>query len=111
MQLPLRFFPLALLGLSACAQLQQTGSALLNYNGVLLDHEEQQVGRQRFRVLIRGSAVMFENDIEQFFKRRAQDYSQELGCRGYKLVQYRAGLENTLLGARRYADGVIECVT
>ncbi|WP_374357596.1 hypothetical protein [Chitinimonas sp.] len=102
-------FLLGLLALGACSQLKETGRAVTQYNGVMMDSEEHYLGQRRYRIVLRGSSVLFDGQVEQFFRRRAEDYTRSMGCRDWKLLEYKAGIESTLLGARRYADGVVEC--
>ncbi|MBV8659937.1 MAG: hypothetical protein JO142_19125 [Burkholderiales bacterium] len=95
---------------AACSQFRETGRAVSEENGVLLDSEEHLLGQKRYQITVRGSSVLFDGQAEQFFNRRAEEYTHSLGCKGWKLISYQAGIENTLLGARRYAQGVVECL-
>jgi hypothetical protein len=101
---------LLLLLAAACSQLRETGRAVVEYNGVMMDSEEHYLGQKRYRIVVRGSSVLFDGQAEQFFRRRADEYTHSMGCRDWKLAEYKSGIENTLLGARRYAEGVVECV-
>lgn len=107
----LRFTILLLLGLlTACAQLGETGRALSDSNGLLMDSEEHYLGQKKYRITVKGSSMVFDGQAEQFFRRRAEEYTRSLGCKDWKLDEYKSGIENTLFGARRYAEGVVECV-
>lgn len=88
----------------------QTGRTVSDNNGVLLDGDAQYLGQRRYKLMVRGSSIAFDGQAEQFFRQRAEGFAKSKGCRGWKLHEYRAGTENTLLGARRYAEGVIECL-
>ncbi|WP_269531706.1 hypothetical protein [Chitinimonas sp. BJYL2] len=99
----------ALLSLAACSQLQQTGRAVADNNGVLQDSEIRPLGNKRYHIRVVGSSVFFDGQAETFFRRRAEAHSQRLGCKSWALVSYKSGTENTMLGARQYVDGVIEC--
>lgn len=110
MRIRLLSLPLALLLLAACSQLQQTGGALAENNGVLQDGDVRALGQRRYQVRVTGSTVLFDGQAEQFFRRRAEGLSQKMGCRSWRMLEYRSGTENTLLGARQYAEGVIECL-
>lgn len=96
--------------LPACSQLQQTGRSLLNDNGVLQDSETSYLGNRRYRLRVHGSTVFFNGQAERLFPTRAQQVSDSMGCKGWKLHDFKGGTENTLLGARQYAEGVIECL-
>lgn len=96
--------------LSGCAELKTTGRALRDDSGLLMDSEERYLGNRQFRIVLRGSSVLFDGQAEQAFRHRADEYTRSLGCRGWKLVEYKAGIENTLFGGRRYVDAVVECL-
>ncbi|HEY9102014.1 hypothetical protein [Chitinimonas sp.] len=110
MRIRLLSLPLGLILLAACSQLQQTGTALAENNGVLQDGEVRSLGQRRYQVRVTGSTVLFDGQAEQFFRRRAEGVSQKMGCRSWRMLEYRSGTENTFLGARQYAEGVIECL-
>ncbi|MBV8467352.1 MAG: hypothetical protein JO218_15530 [Burkholderiales bacterium] len=97
--------------LAACSQLKETGRAVSQENGVLMDSDEQMLSARKFRITVRGSSVLFEGDAEQAFNRRADEYTRSQGCKGWKLLEFKMGIENTLLGGRRYAVGVVECTS
>lgn len=105
----LSFFLLLLL--SACSEIKETGRALRNDNGVLMDAEERYLGDRRYRITLRGSSLVFGGQAEQAFKSHADAYTRSVGCRGWKMLEYRAGTENTLFGARRYVDAAVECLS
>ncbi|QDQ26745.1 hypothetical protein FNU76_10425 [Chitinimonas arctica] len=96
--------------LAGCSQLQQTGQAISDSNGVLQDGETRYLGKKKYQLRVAGSSMLFYGQAEQFFLRRAESLSQKMGCRGWKLLEYKSGTENTLIGARQYADGVIQCL-
>lgn len=95
---------------TACSQMQQTGRALADNNGVLQDSEARYIGQRKYQLRVTGSSLLFDGQAEQFFRRRADAVTQKLACKGWKLLEYKSGTENTLLGARQYAEGVIECL-
>jgi hypothetical protein len=95
---------------AACSQLKETGRVVSENNGLLLDSEEHYLGQKRYRITVRGSSVLFDGQAEQFFRRRAAEYTRSMGCKDWQLLEYKSGIENTLLGARRYAEGVVECI-
>ena len=97
-------------GLSGCAALSETGREIRDSNGVLMNSEEHYLGQRKFRITLRGSSILFDSEAEQAFHRRADAYTQSVGCNSWKLLEYRSGIENTLLGARRYVDAVVECL-
>lgn len=97
-------------GLPGCSQLQQTGRAVADGNGVLQDSSERHLGGRKYKIRVQGSTLVFNGQAEQLFRRRAEQYTESIGCKGWKLHEYRAGTENTLLGARQYAEGVVECL-
>ena len=94
---------------AGCSSVKETGNALADSNGVLLDSETTLIGPKTYRLVVRGSSILFDGRAEQFFYRRADEFMQSRGCKTWALKEYRSGTENTLLGARRYAVGVIEC--
>jgi hypothetical protein len=102
-------FTVLVLLAAGCSQLKETGRAVSENNGVLVDSDEQYLGQKKYRITVRGSSVLFDGQAEQLFRKRADEYTRSRGCRDWKLVEYKAGVENTLLGARRYAVGVVEC--
>lgn len=104
------FFVALVLLQTGCSQLQQTGRAIADSNGVLQDSDARYIGQRRYQLRVTGSSLMFDGQAEQFFRRRAEAVTQKMGCKGWKLLEYKSGTENTLLGARQYADGVIECL-
>jgi len=95
---------------AACSQFKETGRAISDENGIMLDSEEHLLGQKRYQITVRGSSILFDGQAEQFFNRRAEEYTHSLGCKGWKLISYQSGIENTLFGARRYARGVVECL-
>ncbi|PHV12764.1 hypothetical protein [Chitinimonas sp. BJB300] len=99
-----------LMTLIGCSQLKQTGQTLSDSHGVLQDSSERYLGNHRYRLRVMGSTIVFNGQAEQLFQRRAEQYTESLGCRGWKLHEYKSGTENTLLGARQYAEGVVECL-
>ncbi|MBL8509251.1 MAG: hypothetical protein JNM11_12310 [Chitinimonas sp.] len=96
--------------LSACAQLQQTGQAVAENNGVLQDSDTRYLGQKKYQLRVTGSSLLFDGQAEQFFRRRADTFTQKLGCKSWQLLSYKSGTENTLLGARQYAEGVVQCL-
>jgi hypothetical protein len=100
----------AALVLAGCSQLSQTGQAMADNHGSLMDGSERPLGQRRYQITVKGSTLLFEGKAEQFFRQRADDLSRRLGCKGWQLQSYRSGIDDTLLGARRYAEGVIVCL-
>ena len=98
------------MGLIGCSQLRQTGQTVVDSNGVLQDSTERYLGNHQYRVRVTGSTIIFSGQAEQLFRRRAEQYTATLGCRSWKVLEYKSGTENTLLGARQYAEGVVECL-
>jgi hypothetical protein len=93
-----------------CSQLKETGRALRDDNGVFMESEERYLGGRKYLITLRGSSLLYDGQVEQAMKRRADDYTRSLGCRGWTMAEYKAGTENTLLGARRYIEAVVECL-
>ncbi|MBV1775539.1 hypothetical protein KSF73_07390 [Burkholderiaceae bacterium DAT-1] len=96
--------------LTGCAELRQTGQTLRDDNGALMDAEDKFLGEQRYRITMRGSSLILDGQVEQQFKRHAEKLAKTKGCRDWKTLDYRAGNENTLLGARRYVEATIQCL-
>ncbi|GAB3262031.1 hypothetical protein GCM10027296_36530 [Chitinimonas naiadis] len=96
--------------LGGCSQLQQSGRAMADNNGALQDGEVRSLGQRKYQVRVTGSTLLFDGQAEQFFRRRADGLSQKMGCKSWRMLEYKSGTENTLLGARQYAEGVIECL-
>lgn len=96
--------------LSGCAQLTQTGQTLRDENGVLMDAEDKYLGDHKYRITLRGSSILLDGQIDQELKRHGERLAKTRGCRDWRTLEYRAGTENTLLGARRYVEALIQCV-
>lgn len=101
---------LVLLGLAACSQLAETGKVVSDNNGALADSDVRYLGQKRYQLRVKGSSLLLDGLVEQQFRQRATEYTSKLGCKRWLLHEYRAGTENTLLGARQYAEGIVECV-
>lgn len=108
----LLFLPLGMLFalLVSCSAIKETGRTLRDDVGVMMDSKERYLGNRQYRITLRGSSLLFDGQAEQAFRRRADAYTRSFGCHSWKLVEYKSGIENTLFGARRYVDAVVECV-
>ena len=56
-------------GLPGCSQLQQTGRAVADGNGVLQDSSERHLGGRKYKIRVQGSTVVFNGQAEQLFRR------------------------------------------
>lgn len=96
------FIPLLLAG---CATLE----AAYDRHGLTVEQQVEYLGQGRHRIELKGAAQWFDRDAEPLFGQRAEEVARKLGCKSYEISQYEAGVENTMMGGRRYARGVLTC--
>lgn len=106
MRNPLRrlsaFIPLLLVG---CATLE----AAYDRHGLTVEQQVDYLGQGKHRIELKGGAQWFDRDAEPLFGQRAEEVARKLGCKGYEISQYEAGIESTIMGGRRYARGILTC--
>lgn len=84
-------------------------NALADRHGVWADESLDYIGQGRYRLTVRGAAQLFDGGAEVLFQRKAQGLSRGLGCPQFEVSDFRAGVENSLLGGRRFASGIVAC--
>jgi len=65
-----------------------------------------------FRLTLRRAILAMGGEGEPglLFRRHAENIAAAQSCAGYRVVSYEERIETVLAGARRVAEGVIECI-
>ncbi len=76
------------------------------------DVEVQPISGTTYRVTLRRGILANggEGESRLLFRQEAERITGKQSCSGYRILTYEERLETVYIGARRVAEGVVECV-
>ena len=79
---------------------------------VVWQTETERLSKEKYRITVRKKTIPYGNgdgQADKYFKRRAEEISEEVGCPDYSILSYTSSLESTLLMNERVYEGTIRC--
>ncbi len=104
-----RLAPLALLILCACSQTKPTIEWLANRHGLDAPVTATPLGNDRWRIRVDTSTLFLTEDAQALFQQSAEKRCQDIGKPAVEVETMAMGIDNSLTGGRRFAEGVVHC--
>ena len=94
--------------LSACSVFPSAEERGAYHSGLHFEQSAQPVAKGLL-VRVAGSSTVFGGDFDQEFARATRAAADQQHCAHYRVDDKKISQENTLLGTRQVAEGVVRC--